>query len=159
MGILWGVATARVPCFSAFPVGVSLRFVLLSNSLKIYLTKVTWNYISLQLRQANGSSHAWNNFDFWCHSARLILSSSGIKITIVWTDAISPRSDFKKDPAPTPTNDLEGVLGWKLPLGVRLIFSFLSCTLAYRANINARSLSILRVLIQLIYSALRSIWE
>ena len=132
MGILWGVATAGVPCFSTSPVGVSLSFVLLSYSLEIYVTKLSWNYIRLQLRQANGSCHAWNNFDFWCLSARFILSSSGIKITIFCTDAIFSRSNFKKDPTRTPTNDLEGVLGWELPLEVRLIFSFLSCALAYR---------------------------
>ena len=38
--------------------------VLLSCSLKIYVTKLTWNCISLLLRQANGSSYARNNFDF-----------------------------------------------------------------------------------------------
>ena len=143
MSMLWGVVTARVLCFSTSPVGVSLSFVLLSNSLKIYVTKLTWNYITLQLRQARSKVHVMH------------------EITLIFDvfDAIFPHSNFKKDPARTPTNDLEGVLGWELPLGVRLIFSFLSCTLAYRVNINARWLSILRVLIQLIYSALRSTCE
>ena len=85
------------PVFQTFLLGCVKSFVLLSYSLKIYVTKLTWIYISLLLRQANGSSHAWNNFDFLYLSARL-LSSSGITIT---TDFFSwckifPAQTFRK---------------------------------------------------------------
>ena len=85
------------PVFQPFLLGCVKSFVLLSYSLKIYVTKLTWNYISVQLRQANGSFHAWKNFDFWCLSARL-LYSSGITITTDFLNwcKISPAQTFRK---------------------------------------------------------------
>ena len=85
------------PVFQPSLLGCLKSSVLLSCSLKIYVTKLTWNYISLLLGRANGSFHAWNNFDFWCLSARL-LSSSGITITTDFLNwcKISPAQTFRK---------------------------------------------------------------
>ena len=84
------------PVFQPSLLGCLKFSVLLSCSLKIYVTKLTWNYISLLPGRANGSFHAWNNFDFWCLSARL-LSSSGITITTDFLNwcKISPAQTFR----------------------------------------------------------------
>ena len=85
MGILWRVATAGVPWFLTSPVGVSLifRFVIsITKNLCNQINLKLYQRASLLLPQKNGSSYAWNNFDFLCLLARL-LSSSDIKITIL----------------------------------------------------------------------------
>ena len=78
------------PVFQPFLLGCVKYFVLLSYSLKIYVTKLTWSYISLLLQHANGSSYAWNNFDFWCLTWRLS-SSFGITVTILYNISCTAR--------------------------------------------------------------------
>ena len=61
-GYFLGSLFSNLSCWSKF----NLPPVCCLNHLTgvaIYVTKLTWNCISL-LRQANGSSRAWNNFDF-----------------------------------------------------------------------------------------------